>query len=39
MVADFLNAAFPWVVMGVGLACVMTYFHSKENKCDKMEDK
>lgn len=30
MVADFLHAALPWVVMGLGVALACAYFFSKK---------
>lgn len=37
---DFMTAAGPWILMGLGLAIVTTYFSHKEakNKEDKNND-
>jgi hypothetical protein len=35
--ADFVNAAFPWIAMGFAVAIVLTYRNSKEKMQDNKE--
>lgn len=32
MIIDFLSAAFPWIIIGMGVAISMVYINSKDNK-------
>ncbi len=36
--ADFLNAAFPWIVIGLAVAIFISYRSSKEKKQYKKEE-
>jgi|LGOV01.1.fsa_nt_gb hypothetical protein len=35
MVSDFIGAAFPWIVMGLGVAFVLAYGNNKKDKAEK----
>ena len=35
MIADFLTAAFPWIVIGLGVAIAMVYISCKGGKNGK----
>jgi predicted ferric reductase len=34
---DFLNAAFPWIAGGIGIAIILTYGNSKKKPQDNKE--
>lgn len=34
VVGEFLNAAFPWVALGIATAVALTYIESKKKKQD-----
>ena len=36
--ADFFNSAFPWVIMGLAVAIVCTYDHTKKKKKQNNKD-
>jgi hypothetical protein len=35
LISDFIGAAFLWIVMGLGIAFVLTYGNSKKDKAEK----
>lgn len=35
--ADFLNAAFPWIAIGLAVAIIVSYMRSKDSKQAKEE--